>query len=149
MPTFAFTELVNDPLAQIESAALGADNTHPLVGADKGKAVKMGTAQNYLLCATTNEIEGFLVAVEPWTVNGGYGFGAVQRNRRALATVGANQGGTAMAVGDLVVADTQAAVGTAGGAKVKTGTPALHKWRVLRIISGTGVAGDPVLLEKV
>jgi hypothetical protein len=30
-----------------------------------------------------------------------------------------------------------------------TGTPATHKWRVLRIISGTGVAGDSVLIERV
>jgi hypothetical protein len=149
MPTFAFTELVHDPLARIESAALGASTSTPLTDKDKGKCVKMGTAQNYIVCTGGNEIEGFLNSVEPWTVNGGYGFGSVLRSGRVSAVVGANQGATAMAVGDLVVADTQAAVGTAGAAAVKTGTPATYKWRCIRIVSGTGVAGDAVLLERI
>lgn len=149
MPTFAFTELVNDPLARIESAALGASGSAPLTDADKGKAVKLGSAQNYVLAATTNEIEGFLLSVEPWTVNSGYGFGSVQRSGRVLVKVASDQGATAMAVGDLVVAGTQAAVGTTGGGKVRTGTPSKYIWRCLRIVSGTGVGGDTVLIERI
>lgn len=149
MTTFVFTELVNDPLARIESAALGASTSTGFTDKDLGKAVKLGTAQNYILAATTNEIEGFVASVEPWSVNLGYGFGSVQRSGRVLTKVASDQGATPMAVGDLVVAGTQLAVGTAGGGAVRTGTPTTHKWRCLRIVSGTGVAGDSVLIERI
>lgn len=148
MTVFAFTQKVNDPLANILSAALGADANNPLVQNDVGKAVKIAANNNYVLCVAGDEIEGFVNSVEPFTVNGGYGFGGVQTNARMEATVGASQLGS-LSVGDLVVADNQAAVGTAGGAQVQSGTPANFKWRVIRIITGTGATGDTVLLERV
>jgi hypothetical protein len=150
MPTFQFTLLTSNPDSdQFESACLGVDADHKLTDNDIGKCLKLAASNNYVLCATTNEIEGILVSTEPATYNTGFAFGTVQRKGRALAKVGANQGGSAMAVGDLVVADTQAAIDTAGGAVVITGTPSTFKWRVLRIVSGTGVAGDSVLIERV
>lgn len=150
MSTFQFSLLTNSPdSAQYESACLGASASAKLTDNDIGKCVKLAASNNYVLCATTNEIEGILVATEPSTYNSGFAFGTVQRRGRATATVGANQGGTPMAVGDLVTADTQAAVDTAGGAVVITGSPTTFLWRVLRIISGTGVAGDSVLIERV
>jgi len=146
MTTFAFTELV--PTEKVLSAALGPDANTKFADADVGKAVKMGTAQNYVAVAAGNDIEGFVTSIEPYTVNSGFSFGGVVVSGRVKAEVGANQGATPMAVGDYVVADTPVALGTAGKAKVKTGTPAKYFWRCIRIISGTGVAGDSVLLER-
>lgn len=149
MSTFVFTTLTNNPdSAQYESACLGVDADNKLTDNDKGKCVKLAASNNYVLCATTDEIEGILVATEPTTYNAGFAFGTVQRRGRFEATVGANQTGT-LDVGELAVADTQAAIDTAGGAVVMTGTPSTHLWRCIRIISGTGAAGDTVLLERV
>lgn len=149
MSTFVFTELTQSPESmQTESACLGVDANNKLTDNDIGKAVKMAASNNFVLCATTNEIEGLLVATEPVTYNDGFAFGTVQRRGRALATVGTNQVGT-LAVGDLVVADTQAAIDTAGGLQVLGGTPSTFLWRVIRVVSGTGAAGDTVLIERV
>jgi hypothetical protein len=149
MSTFVFTVLTNNPdAAQYESACLGVSSSTKLTDNDIGKCVKIAAANNYVLCATTNEIEGVLVATEPTTYNDGFAFGTVQRRGRFEAKVGSNQSNT-LDVGELVVADTQAAIDTAGGAVVMTGTPATFKWRCIRIISGTGVAGDTVLIERV
>jgi hypothetical protein len=149
MSTFVLTTLTNSPdSAQYESFCIGVDASNKLTDKDIGKAVKLAAANNMVLCATTDEIEGFLISTEPETYNAGFAFGTVQRRGRIEATVGANQTGT-LDVGELVVADTQAAIDTAGGAVVMTGTPATFKWRCIRIISGTGVAGDTVLLERV
>jgi hypothetical protein len=161
MTAFVFTELVP---TENESAALGVNAAGKFTDKDLGKPVKFGAANNYVLAAAGNDIDGFVLSVEPFTVNDGVGFGGVMRKGRITVEVGANQGGTPMAVGDYVVADAQAAVGTAGTAKVKTGvafaqsgttpfaitreTPLHAMWRCIRIISGTGVAGDSVLLER-
>ena len=163
MPTFTFTELVNDPLAQIETVALGTGSAE-YDQDDLGKAVKMSGANTMVLCVEGDEVEGFIKSIEPSTVNGGYSYGSVQRNRRMLATVGANQASTISLYGH-VVADAQAAAGAAGIAEVKDGTaasqlgsgtydytertPNTFLWRVIRIVSGTGVTGDTVLLERI
>lgn len=163
MTQSVYTELVNDPLAQIETTALGT-NANDIKTADIGKAVKRSGANTMILCVENDEVEGFITSVEPATVNDGYSYGAVQFNRRMLAEVGANQASTISLYGH-VVADAQAAAGTAGIAKVKDGaaasqltsgnydyterTPNTHLWRVLRIVSGTGVTGDTVLLERI
>lgn len=146
--THVFTRLAKDPHADIISAALGASSAAPYGENDIGKGVKLGTAQNYVPVADGDEIEGFVVSLEPFTVNDGFSFGSVQRNGRVHAEVGASQVGN-IAVGALVVADVPVALGTAGALKVKTGTPATYKWRVLRIISGTGATGSTVLIERV
>ena len=148
MNLFQFAPLTTNPAElDITSAAIG-DNTKQ-VGSefDIGKAVKLGEDQNYVLCEANDEIEGFINAVSPQTVNDGFSFGGIQRRKRIMAQVGANQGGTAMAVGDFVVADAQIAFGTKGVAQVKTGTPTMYLWRVLRV-DGAGAAGDMVLLER-
>lgn len=153
MATFYFTLPVQSPEELgIFTTALGAAGNAPLTDVDMGKAVKLNAANTYALCSTTNELEGILDSVNAETVNSGYGVGGVQRRGYALAYVGANQGGTPMAVGDLVVADTQAAVGTANtiqGPAVITGTPATFKWRCIRHVTGTGVGGNTVLIERV
>lgn len=153
MATFVQQLLVQSPEEMgVESWALGADGSNPLANNDLGKAVKMGTAQNFLVCSGGDDIEGIVDSISAETVNSGYGFGGVQRKGRMIGYVGANQGGTAMAVGDLVVADAQAAVGTANtyqGPAVKTGSPTLFNWRCIRLIEGAGTAGKKVLLERV
>lgn len=149
MGAFVFTTLTNNPdSAQYESACLGVDNANKLTDNDIGKCLKIAASNNYVLCATTDEIEGILVATEPVTYNSGFAFGTVQRRGRAEVTVGANEVGT-VDPGDLVVADTQAAIDTAGGGVVMVGTPSTHIWRCLRIVSGTGATGDTVLIERV
>jgi hypothetical protein len=160
MTDFAFTELAD--MAEVQSGALGASSAGKFADIDRGKSVKKSTANNFILCVGGNEIEGFVTSVAPYTVNQGFSFGSVQVEGRKLAVVGANQGGTPMAVGDLVVSDTQAALGTGltgtgtgvnaqslGMPPVKTGTPATFKWRCIRIITGTGVAGDQILIESI
>lgn len=149
MTVFHFTELVNDPLADVVSAALGVDADHKFAQNDVGKGVAMGAASNYVPLAEDDEIEGIVTSVEPFTVNDGFSFGAVQKNKRAMAVVGANQGATPMAPLDLVVGDAPVALGTAGRITVKTGAPTVHIWRCIRLVSGTGVAGDTVLIERV
>ena len=149
MSTFVFTETVQEPsLAQYESACLGASASGDLNDNDIGKAVKVGASNNFLLTAAGDEIEGIVVAIEPATYNGGWSFGTVARRGRALATVGPNEG-TTVVPGDLVVADTQAAVNTAGGLVVQSGSPTTFLWRCIRVVSGTGATGDTVLIERV
>ncbi len=164
MPTFVFTELVNDPPARVDSACLGVDGqvASRFGDNDVGKAVKMGTANNFVLCDAGDEIEGFVSSISAeGTYNGGFSFGGVQRDRRILAEIGANQGATPAAVLDYVVADTQVPLGTAGMAKVKTGpvaaagvqaAPTKYLWRIIRIVSngpgGAGTAGSVVLLNR-
>ena len=148
MNLFQFAPLTTTPAElDIASAAIG-DNTQQAGSEfDIGKAVKLGDEQNYVLCAANDEIEGFINTVSPQTVNDGFSFGGIQRRKRIMAQVGANQGGTAMAVGDFVVADAQIAFGTKGVAQVKTGAPTMYLWRVLRV-DGAGTTGNMVLLER-
>lgn len=148
MTDFAFTELVDVSSARTISTALGGGTGSQFGNNDLKKPVKLSTANNYVLCATTDEIEGFVESVEPNTVNGGYSFGGVKTAGRMIAKVGAAQVGT-LTIGEFAVAATPSALGTADAYPlVIQGTPATFKWRVIRIISGTGVAGDLVLLER-
>jgi hypothetical protein len=175
MTDFAFGVTV--PAQEINSSALGTGSGNIFQSPyDVGKAVNLGTAQNHILAVAGSDIDGFVTSVEAFTVNGGSSFGGVLVEGRILAVVGANQGGTAMAVGNYVVADTQLALGTVGAnqtwtapgtapssptgptAQVKTGvagvagtsfsTPLRKFWRCIRIVSGAGAAGSVVLLER-
>lgn len=149
MTTFVFTELVNSPHADVVSAALGVNAAGKFSDKDIGKPVKMAANNNFVLCASGDQIEGFVTAVEANTVNDGFSFGSVIRNKRIIAQVDAAQVGT-LVVGEFAVAGTSSALGTKDNyPKVLQGTPADYKWKVIRNISGTGVAGDLVLLEKI
>jgi len=165
MSTFTFNPKVNDPFADVVDAALGAASGDGWGSKEVGKAVKLGSANNYVLCADGDEIEGFVVAIEPNTVNEGFGFGAVQRNGRTQAKLAAGVSGAA--VGNYVVAGTQEAVGfqTAGNRPlVKPGTaaaqagltpfaftertPNTFMWRIVRLLTN-GNAGSIVVIERV
>ena len=145
-----FTELVNSPHADIVSAALGVDASNKLNDNDIGKPVKLAAANNYVVCANGDEIAGFLVSTEAATVNDGFSSGSVRRNKRMTAQVDAAEIGTAV-VGVLVAAGTSAALGTKDTRpQVEIiAAPAKHLWEVIRVISGTGVAGDLVLIERI
>lgn len=142
--TFAFGEQLSIEQRRIVSAALGASNSATFNRNDIGKAVKLGSAQNYVLAADGDEIEGFVSSVEVMTVNGGFSFGAVQRGGDMYAKVGSGS----VAVGGYVVSYTQAALGTAGAPAVKAGSPTKFLWRCVRIVSGTGTVGDTILLRR-
>ena len=147
MTTFVFTENVTDQ--EVISAALGVSNSTKLNDKDVGKPVKLASANNYVVCSTGDQIEGFVSSISPETVNGGFSFGGVATEGRFTAKLDAAQVGT-VAVGALVVAGVSSALGTVDTYPlVKTGSPATFFWRVIRIVSGTGVAGDLVLIERV
>jgi len=149
MTVFNYTVLVNDPLADVVSTPLGADSSNKYVENDIGKGVKLNPAAvGYIPLAKDEEIEGVVIALEPATVNDGFSLGSVQKNRRLEAVVGASELGT-VAVGELLVADTPIAQGTAGIIRVYPGAPTVHKWRCIAIVSGTGAAGDTILMERI
>lgn len=144
MSTFVFGDTMNIEERRYTNAALGVSAAAKFAQADVGKAVKMGALSNYVPVADGNDIEGIVSSVEVQTVNDGFSFGVVQRGGTAMAKVGA----ATVAVGDYVVASVPVALGTVGIATVKTGTPAVFKWRAIRIVKGTGAVGDTVLLRR-
>lgn len=165
MSTFNFNVKVNDPFADITDAALGTSG-QGWGDEEIGKAVKLSTANNYVLCEDDDEIEGFVVAIEPNTVNSGVSFGAVQRDGRFLAVLAA--GVSNATVGMYVVAAAQEAVGTqvnsnrplvkpgAAASQLGSGTyaytertPNTFLWRIIRLVSGGDDAGGVVLIERV
>ena len=145
---------------------------------DEGKAVKMGAASYIVPTAGDEidgfirSVSGDTKNGD--STNGGYSFGSILVEGRVIARVGTDQGATAMARGDYVVmgagqealgTNTQAQWGSYAGtysvapgtapsntvvppARVKTGTPAKKLWRCIEVVSGTGVSGDFVLLER-
>ena len=145
MTAFAFRETV--PAPTMITSAFGDGST---VWTDKevGKAVKLSATDDstMVLAGEDDDIIGFVKAIAIGTVNGGFSHGSVQIEGWMEAVVGANQA-TALVPGDFVVADDQAAVGTAGPAKVKKAA-GRSCWRVMRIVSGTGAAGDTVLIYE-
>lgn len=153
MATFKFDQLVDLDRADIVSAALGAATGAAYATADIGKFVKLEAASgdaNWVPVADGDDLEGHIVSVEPYTVNLGFKFGSVQKNgRQWVINANAAGAGSAMAVGDFVVAAAQTvAIGTAGKTKVKDGAGTAFKWRVIRVLVD-GAIGDEVLIERV
>ena len=87
----------------------------PLTQADRGKAVTLGGANQMVLAGEDDVIYGFLSSVEPGTRDG-FAIGGVQeQDFHEVITDGLD-------VGDLVVVDSNPAVGTEGKTKVKKAT---------------------------
>ena len=124
--------MVIDPYNPARTELLGT-NAGQASSSDVGKAVKLSGAGT-VLATDGDEIYGFVESVNVGTSNG-YSVAGVLCNsgNEAYAT---DTGGTCV-VGDLVVADDQAAFGTAvaaTGAPVKkaAGTePGIHRWIVV------------------
>jgi hypothetical protein len=119
-----------------------------------GKGVKMA-ANAYVVVVAGDEIEGIVNTVEPGTKNSGYNWGGIQTKGRAEATVGANQVGTVtIGAGHFLLNDTPIDAATAGLIQVYdedgdgAAAPTKFLWRVIRILTGTGIAGDKVLIER-
>jgi len=152
MTQFVFTSLVNDPHADVVTAALGVDAGNKLNDNDIGKPVILAANNNYVLCADGDDIHGILVSTEASTVNDGFAIGSVQRNKRIEVQVEAGEVGTA-AVGTFVCAGIPAVAinvkQTYAQVILKTLAADSERWRVIRVVTGTGVAGDRVLIEKV
>lgn len=145
-----------------ESAALGTANgvtTGNWTSADSGRALKLGAAQGYTECASGEEIEAFLMSVEPFPVNDGASFGSIKRKGRIQVKAGG-----AIAYGAHVVAGSPPTRGaTETLATVISGSPTKNLWRYIRLVktaagaavtSGTAAsaaaaAGDTILLERV
>ena len=143
MASFTFTQNVGEQ--RYTSAALGAATGTKLTTNDIGKAVKYGTANNVVLCANGDEADGFLETVLDHTVNDGFAFGSAMTSGRMEVVVDSAEAGTAIA-GSKMVAGTQTAIDTAGGPVMEIGA---GLWKVIRVVSGTGVAGDTVMVEKI
>lgn len=146
MATFKFAPLVTESVPI--STALGVDANNKLDSNDIGKAVKLAAADNYVACATGNDIEGVLLGVEAHTVNDGFAFGTVKIDGTVEAEVAAAEAG-AIAIGTFVVAGIPVANNTAGNMMIITGAGVAFKWRIIRHITGTGVSGDIVLIQRV
>lgn len=158
------TDFFRGPLVPIPDhfmipAALGASAGTKLTSLDLGKLVKLSASGlgPYILCVSGDDIEGQLVAVEPNTVNDGFGFGTVQQQGAIVATVET----ATLALRAYVVAGTITAVGTAitptssgnnigtVAPKVIAGAGTVFKWRVCSLLGGDGTVGTQVLIERV
>lgn len=149
MAKFKFNQKVDLDRADITDAAIGAAAGEAWSSKDIGKLLKIEASSvdaNYTAVGVDDDIEGFLVSIEPVTVNEGFKFGSVQRNGRVWV-INADAG--AVVVGDEVVAAAQTvAIGTAGKSKVKKGTGSMFRWRVIAL-AVAGAIGDEVLIERV
>lgn len=154
MAKFQFGVTVPLPPGSVESAALGATGLLPFTGKDVNKVVKLAagsTDNNYVLAVDADDIEGVVVAMEPATVNNGFGLGSVQKWGLFDALVMAAS--TTLVVGDRVCAGTQVALGTVQSypivRKVAGAEGALFKYRVKSLLAGNGAAGTVVLIERI
>lgn len=146
------------PAGAIVTARLGsaADAGGRVTDKETGKFVKLAGDSQYDAVAVTNAIEGVQYALEPATVDG-WSIGSVLKSGRVVAVcdgLQATPGTGTIAVGDLVVAGTPVAKGTAlteAGPRVckaTAQTAAVHNWRVVSL----GVAGavaDTCVIEKI
>jgi hypothetical protein len=151
MADFKFNVLVVLPeRLNVVTAKLGSAAGQNYTDKDVGKAMKMGALSNYVLASDGDELEGFLDNIDQGPTANGFVVGGVQRpdtGFRVEAQVAAGVA-TPLVFGDLVVAGAQLALGTKGLPQVKKGTPAIWKYKVIRVYT-TGAAGTTVLLERV
>jgi hypothetical protein len=142
MTTFAFDVTIKDE-RDIESSALGAGVGDTYASADHiGRLVKMGAAQNHVVTADGDPIEGVITSVEPATVNNGFSFGGVRRSGR-ISAIAPN----AIALLATVVSAAQPVSGATFKASVKAGA---GKWRVVRKFGNDtgGVGFTKVVIER-
>lgn len=130
------------------SAKLGTNtvaNSGHLTDADVGKPVKLIATDRYGLCADGDNIDGFLMGVEAFTVDG-YAFGTVQIGGRVKVRLDG-----AVTLGLVVEAAAPAAARTAetaGYGKVSVHTAAAADNKRWKLISGTGLDGSNGIIEK-
>lgn len=129
------------------SAKLGTNtvaNSGHLNDNDIGKPVKLNADSTYALCADGDQIDGWLVGVNPETVDG-YAFGTVQTGGRVMAQLDG-----ASTFGAVVEAAANAAARTAdasGYGQVSTHTMIAGTRKSWRIVSGLVADNSIVVLE--
>lgn len=145
--------------SDVDTVRLGAGSgaANNWTDAEKGKPVRLVAESRYDLCAVGNDIEGFVSSVEVGTTDG-FTIGGVFRNGKFEVTfdgLQATPGTGVIAVGDIVVAGTPVAKGTAltGAPKVCKATTAanvVQKWRVVSLGAvGTGAVGTTGVIERI
>ena len=152
MPSFKFKEMVDE--RDTTTAKLGTDtvaNAGDLNGNDVGKPLKLTAADTYGLCADGDDIDGFLMSVEPYTSDG-YAVGTVQLGGRKRVELDGNA-----AVGTIVEAGTMAArtvkeangLGVVSVHAIDTDAALTIPSKRWKVISGTGLDEDTTcIVEK-
>ena len=147
------------PVGKVIAVRLGQGSADKYSDLDSGKIVKLTAESRYELAVAGDPIEGVIVQVETGT-SGGYTIGGVmtgQDNGFFFATADglqATPGVGTIAIGDLVVAGSITAKGTALAAypkvcKATSQTLVRHAWRVVSLGPvGTGAVGTRLCLEK-
>jgi hypothetical protein len=157
MATWTFAPLAGD-INHVISAKLGASTSAKLTDNDIGKPLKLLAAGRYGLCSDGDNIDGFLVGVDPQPQDG-YAFGSVQIGGRVYAQLeGSSTFGYVVEAGTTAAYNTAEASGYgqvsshAGYALTTTDTVDEIRSMVLakkwRIISGAVTDDAIVLLEK-
>ena len=150
MTDFSFDPLVRSPHADIISTALGVNAAGKFADNDIGKPVKLAANDNHVLCDNGDPIDGFVFSISAETYNDGFSFGSIVKDGRVKVQVDTASIST-LVVGTFVEAGTSAALGTAETyPQVDLHTPVVGEpvWQVISIISGTGVADDLILIER-
>lgn len=112
--------------------------------ADVGKPVKLTAGTTFGLVSDGDDIEGIISSVDTIYADGTI-VGSVKRQPMLRKRV-INAGVTQLAIGDTVVAAAQIAAGTEGEPQVKAGA---GSWRVIELLSGTGLQTEELVIEKV
>lgn len=107
-------------------------------------------------CAADDAIQGQLISVEPNQTSGGYKVGTVRAVNSPLFDA-VLTGATSVIIGDEVVADAQAAIGTPNGTppyhvrmRVKKAASANGlRLKVVAFQSGNGATGSVLTLSKI
>lgn len=122
-----------------------------LTDGDRGKPLKLAGDSRYVRCVDGDEIEATFMALENHTADG-FAVGTVKTAggyREAIVTA------PGWKIGDLVVADVQAANGVYNDTakfyrpKVKVGAPEQFKWRIVASYSAEGAANAVVTLQLI
>lgn len=158
MAKFMMGELVGvEPISARLGAGSGSANR--VDDKEHNKAVKLVAESRYNLAAVGDQIEGFITAVETYTLDD-FSMGSIQTKGRKTVTFDGLQGtpGTGtVAIGDYVVTGTPVAKGTALASasavkvcKATTMTGMYFGWRVISLGSaGTGAVGTVGVIERV
>lgn len=138
---------------QKDSEAIGAADDKVGMG-DLGKLVKL-RADSFVLCSSDDLIDGQIESFKEFTVNEGFPFGTVKKGPRlAVAVKTANTA----AVGTIVVAEDQAALGDTAGLSdpyikglVKAASDqsaTKSRWRIYEILGDKTAANCKVIIER-
>ena len=147
------------PDKAVVAVRLGAGNAEAqrMDYRDVGKVAKLAGESRYDLAVAGNDIEGFIYSVELAPQNG-YSIGGVLQSGRAFVTfdgLQATPGTGVVAIGDIVVAGTVTAKGTAltdypKVCKATTAANVVQKWRVVSLGTvGTGAVGTNGVIERI